>query len=150
MLPWTYHMCPTSRSWQTDLLTLCPPTGRCWPATPPCPSSSPPTWTWATWWSWSCAGRRTLSGQAGGAAVRSTSANCALSPGRPSPSEFSVPNTESCSAGCFSDHLCNVLLCDCRVIFSSREGEFVYLVRGGDAGEFVKMKEDNMTRKEKL
>lgn len=41
-------------------------------------------------------------------------------------------------------------LCDSRVIFGSKEGEFVYLVRGGEDGVFVKLKEDNMSRKEKL
>ena len=41
-------------------------------------------------------------------------------------------------------------LCDFRVIFSAKEGEFVYLVRGGEGGLFVKAKEDNMSRKEKL
>ncbi|XP_068563371.1 lipoprotein lipase [Cebidichthys violaceus] len=37
-----------------------------------------------------------------------------------------------------------------KVIFSSKEGEFAYLVRGGEHGVFVKAKEDNMSRKEKL
>ncbi|XP_075944711.1 lipoprotein lipase [Anarhichas minor] len=37
-----------------------------------------------------------------------------------------------------------------KVIFSSKEGEFAYLVRGGEDGVFVKLKEDNMSRKEKL
>ncbi|XP_060934802.1 lipoprotein lipase [Limanda limanda] len=37
-----------------------------------------------------------------------------------------------------------------RVIFSPKEGEFAYLVRGGDETVFVKSKEDNMSRKEKL
>lgn len=41
-------------------------------------------------------------------------------------------------------------LCDSRVIFSAKEGEFVYLVRGGEDGVFVKLKEDNISRKEKL
>ena len=37
-----------------------------------------------------------------------------------------------------------------RVIFSPKEGEFAYLVRGGADAVFVKSKEDNMSRKEKL
>ncbi|KAM3876488.1 lipoprotein lipase [Diretmus argenteus] len=37
-----------------------------------------------------------------------------------------------------------------KVIFSSKEGEFAYLVRGGEDAVFVKSKEDNMSRKEKL
>ncbi|XP_039984300.1 lipoprotein lipase isoform X2 [Xiphias gladius] len=37
-----------------------------------------------------------------------------------------------------------------KVIFSSKEGEFAYLVRGGGDAVFVKSKEDNMSRKEKL
>lgn len=40
--------------------------------------------------------------------------------------------------------------CDPRVIFSAKDGEFVHLIRGGDEGVFVKSKEDNMSRKEKL
>lgn len=44
----------------------------------------------------------------------------------------------------------SVSLCDWRVIFSAKDGEFADLVRGGDEGVFVKMKEDNMSRKEKL
>lgn len=40
--------------------------------------------------------------------------------------------------------------CDFRVIFSAKEGEFAYLVRGGEDAVFVKSKEDNMSRKEKL
>lgn len=41
-------------------------------------------------------------------------------------------------------------LCDSRLIFGAKEGEFVHLVRGGKDGVFVKLKEDNMSRKEKL
>ncbi|XP_075879075.1 lipoprotein lipase [Nelusetta ayraudi] len=37
-----------------------------------------------------------------------------------------------------------------KVIFSAKDGEFVHLIRGGDEGVFVKSKEDNMSRKEKL
>ncbi|XP_068447454.1 lipoprotein lipase [Clinocottus analis] len=37
-----------------------------------------------------------------------------------------------------------------KVIFSAKEGEFAYLVRGGADGVFVKSKEDNMNRKEKM
>ncbi|KAK5907633.1 hypothetical protein CesoFtcFv8_005459 [Champsocephalus esox] len=37
-----------------------------------------------------------------------------------------------------------------KVIFSSKDGEFAFLVRGGEAGVFVKSSEDNMSRKEKL
>ncbi|XP_062252415.1 lipoprotein lipase isoform X1 [Platichthys flesus] len=37
-----------------------------------------------------------------------------------------------------------------RVIFSPKEGEFAYMVRGGEDTVFVKSKEDNMSRKEKL
>ncbi|XP_037626014.1 lipoprotein lipase [Sebastes umbrosus] len=37
-----------------------------------------------------------------------------------------------------------------KVIFSAKEGEFTYLVRGGEEGVFVKSKEDNMSRQEKL
>uniref|UniRef100_UPI003AAE8698 lipoprotein lipase isoform X2 n=1 Tax=Centroberyx gerrardi TaxID=166262 RepID=UPI003AAE8698 len=37
-----------------------------------------------------------------------------------------------------------------KVIFSAKEGEFAYLVRGGEDATFVKSKEDNMSRKEKL
>lgn len=43
-----------------------------------------------------------------------------------------------------------VFLCESRVIFGAKEGEFVDLVRGGENGVFVKLKEDNMSRKEKL
>lgn len=39
---------------------------------------------------------------------------------------------------------------DFRVIFSAKEGEFVYLVRGGENAVFVKSKEANASRKEKL
>lgn len=44
-----------------------------------------------------------------------------------------------------TDFSCVIL----RVIFSAKEGEFVYLVRGGEDGEFVKSKEDNQSRTEK-
>ncbi|XP_049910823.1 lipoprotein lipase [Epinephelus moara] len=37
-----------------------------------------------------------------------------------------------------------------KVIFSSKDGEFAYLVRGGEEAVFVRSKEDNMSRKEKL
>lgn len=37
-----------------------------------------------------------------------------------------------------------------KVIFSSKDGEFAYLVRGGEDAVFVKSKEDNLSRKEKL
>ncbi|XP_071389604.1 lipoprotein lipase isoform X2 [Centroberyx affinis] len=37
-----------------------------------------------------------------------------------------------------------------KVIFSAKEGEFAYLVRGGEDAAFVKSKEDNRSRKEKL
>ncbi|KAF1385741.1 hypothetical protein PFLUV_G00110940 [Perca fluviatilis] len=37
-----------------------------------------------------------------------------------------------------------------KVIFNAKEGEFAYLVRGGEDGVFVKSKEDQMNRKEKL
>lgn len=37
-----------------------------------------------------------------------------------------------------------------RVIFSVKEGEFASLVRGGENAVFVKSKEDNVSRKEKL
>lgn len=37
-----------------------------------------------------------------------------------------------------------------KVIFSAKEGEFAYLVRGGEPAVFVKSKEDNRSRKEKL
>ncbi|CAL8308089.1 unnamed protein product [Lota lota] len=37
-----------------------------------------------------------------------------------------------------------------RVIFKSKDGEFAFLVRGGEDTVFVKSKEDNMNRKEKL
>ncbi|KAM9357812.1 lipoprotein lipase [Symphorus nematophorus] len=37
-----------------------------------------------------------------------------------------------------------------KVIFSAKEGEFAYLVRGGEDAIFVKLKEDNRSRKEKL
>lgn len=37
-----------------------------------------------------------------------------------------------------------------KVIFSSKEGEFAYMIRGGEDTVFVKSKEDNMSRKEKL
>lgn len=37
-----------------------------------------------------------------------------------------------------------------KVIFSAKEGEFADLVRGGEEGVFVKSREDNMNRKEKL
>ncbi|XP_077390574.1 lipoprotein lipase [Festucalex cinctus] len=37
-----------------------------------------------------------------------------------------------------------------KVIFSAKEAEFTDLVRGGEAAEFVKSKEDNRSRKEKL
>ncbi|XP_034565930.1 lipoprotein lipase [Notolabrus celidotus] len=37
-----------------------------------------------------------------------------------------------------------------KVIFSAKEGEFTYLVRGGEDAVFVMAKEDNMSRKEKL
>lgn len=37
-----------------------------------------------------------------------------------------------------------------KVIFSAKDGEFAYMVRGGDNAVFVKSKEDNLSRKEKL
>ncbi|XP_056133965.1 lipoprotein lipase [Lampris incognitus] len=37
-----------------------------------------------------------------------------------------------------------------KVIFSPKDGEFAYLIRGGEDAVFVKSKEDNMNRKEKL
>ncbi|KAK6314294.1 lipoprotein lipase [Coregonus clupeaformis] len=37
-----------------------------------------------------------------------------------------------------------------KVIFSAKDGEFAYLVRGKDDVVFVKSKEDNMSRKEKM
>ncbi|KAG7230797.1 hypothetical protein INR49_019611 [Caranx melampygus] len=37
-----------------------------------------------------------------------------------------------------------------KVIFSPKEGEFAYLVRGGEDAVFVKSREDTMSRKEKL
>ncbi|XP_076009569.1 lipoprotein lipase [Genypterus blacodes] len=37
-----------------------------------------------------------------------------------------------------------------KVIFSAKDGEFAYLSRGGEAAIFVKSKEDNRSRKEKL
>ena len=38
---------------------------------------------------------------------------------------------------------------DFRAIFSSKDGEFAYLIRGGEDTVFVKSKDDNMNRKEK-
>lgn len=46
--------------------------------------------------------------------------------------------------------LLNGYAADFRVTFGAKDGEFVHLVRGGEAGVFVKMKEDQMSRKEKL
>lgn len=43
-----------------------------------------------------------------------------------------------------------VSLCDFRVIFSPKEGEFSYLVRGGEDSVFVKSREDTVSRKDKL
>ncbi|XP_003974174.2 lipoprotein lipase isoform X1 [Takifugu rubripes] len=37
-----------------------------------------------------------------------------------------------------------------KVIFGAKDGEYVHLVRGGEDGVFVKLKEDPMSRKEKL
>uniref|UniRef100_A0A667YG18 Lipoprotein lipase n=1 Tax=Myripristis murdjan TaxID=586833 RepID=A0A667YG18_9TELE len=37
-----------------------------------------------------------------------------------------------------------------KVIFSAKEGEFAYLIRGGEDAVFVKSREDNRSRKEKL
>lgn len=37
-----------------------------------------------------------------------------------------------------------------KVIFSSKDGEFAYMTRGGEDTVFVKSKEDNLSRKEKL
>lgn len=44
----------------------------------------------------------------------------------------------------------HVVYCVCphRVIFSSKEGEFAYLTRGGDPAVFVKSKEDQISRKQ--
>lgn len=42
------------------------------------------------------------------------------------------------------------ILFDSRVIFSVKEGEFADLVRGGEDAVFVKSKEDNLSRKERL
>lgn len=39
---------------------------------------------------------------------------------------------------------------DYRVMFGAKDGEYVHLVRGGEDGVFVKLKEDQMSRKEKL
>lgn len=41
-------------------------------------------------------------------------------------------------------------ICDFRVIFSAKEGEFAYLVRGGEDAVFVKSKEDTTSRRDKL
>lgn len=41
-------------------------------------------------------------------------------------------------------------MCDFRLIFSAKEGEFAYLIRGGEDAVFVKSKEDTLSRKEKL
>lgn len=66
---------------------------RPWTPTALWPSSSPLTKRSETCWWWRWAGRRTPSsaGPTGGAAAASTSANCALSLERPSPSECSLP-----------------------------------------------------------
>ncbi|CAL8253673.1 unnamed protein product [Merluccius merluccius] len=37
-----------------------------------------------------------------------------------------------------------------KVIFSAKEGEFAYLIRGGEDAVFVKLREDKLSRKEKL
>lgn len=39
-------------------------------------------------------------------------------------------------------------VCPHRVIFSSKEGEFAYLTRGGDPAVFVKSKEEQISRKQ--
>ncbi|MEQ2178564.1 hypothetical protein GOODEAATRI_015398 [Goodea atripinnis] len=36
-----------------------------------------------------------------------------------------------------------------KVIFNAKEGEFAYLVRGGENAVFVKSKEDKLSRKER-
>lgn len=43
-----------------------------------------------------------------------------------------------------------MLLYNFRVIFSAKEGEFAYLVRGGENAEFVKSKESSASRRGKL
>lgn len=41
------------------------------------------------------------------------------------------------------------IVCDFRVIFDAKDGEFAYLVQGGEDAVFVKSKEDNQSRKER-
>lgn len=66
----------------------CDHAGLLWKPTPPSPSYSPRMWTLASYWWWSCSGRRTpsLAGP-GGTRTLSTFARCASNLGKHSPGD---------------------------------------------------------------